>query len=156
MSADDTLYGSASGDTLKGYAGNDTLFGLAGNDTLVGGQGSDSLSGGAGADHFVFDSAFSSGEVDLITDFLSGTDKIVLDDDLFAALDAGGSALLAADAFVMGTVAQDANDRVMYDQSSGGLYYDADGNGATPGVLVALVGVETHPALTAGDFLVVV
>jgi hypothetical protein len=47
----------------------------AGNDTLAGGAGSDTLMGGADADTFVFNSFSGS---DLITDFASGVDKILV------------------------------------------------------------------------------
>ena len=49
----------------------------------MGGTGNDTLTGGAGADKFVFASALNSlTNVDTITDFVSGTDKLVLDDSV--------------------------------------------------------------------------
>lgn len=72
------------GIAINGYGGNDELVGSylsdrldggTGNDTLIGGQGDDTLIGGAGADYFRFDS--DSG-VDTVSDFVSGTDKILL------------------------------------------------------------------------------
>ncbi len=52
------------------------LTGNSGNNILNGGAGADTLTGGGGADRFVLDDSATS---DLISDFLSGTDKLVLD-----------------------------------------------------------------------------
>ena len=57
----------------------DTLYGLAGADWLDGGAGDDLLVGGAGRDTFVF----RSGQ-DVATDFNAVTDRIGLDDALWA------------------------------------------------------------------------
>jgi len=76
------LTGGSAADTITGGNLADTLSGGAGNDTLNGGQGSDRLTGGAGVDTFVF-AANATGAVqsnlaasDVITDFVSGTDKL--------------------------------------------------------------------------------
>lgn len=53
-----------------------TLTGNTAANVLNGGAGSDTLTGGGGADRFVLDNSATS---DLISDFLSGTDKLVLD-----------------------------------------------------------------------------
>ncbi|MCR5877501.1 M10 family metallopeptidase C-terminal domain-containing protein [Phenylobacterium sp. J367] len=83
--ANNHLWGNAGTDTLLGRAGADTLDGGAGADILVGGDGVDVLVGGAGADTFVgeLDTVLASGKkgplsVDVIVDFLSGTDIIDL------------------------------------------------------------------------------
>jgi hypothetical protein len=65
------------------------LNGGGGNDVLVGNAGNDTLTGGAGADHFLFNTALGTTNVDRITDFARGVDKIVLGDDVFTALTAG-------------------------------------------------------------------
>jgi Ca2+-binding RTX toxin-like protein len=66
--------------TITGTTGNDVLTGGAGNDTITGNIGRDVLTGGAGADTFIFRAYFESGIVearrDLITDFVSGIDKL--------------------------------------------------------------------------------
>ncbi len=65
---------------ITGTSGNDTIATGSLNDTLTGGSGNDTLTGGAGADRFVLDghSAAANGH-DTITDFLSGTDQILVD-----------------------------------------------------------------------------
>jgi Ca2+-binding RTX toxin-like protein len=76
----DTLVGvTNSGDVISGLEGNDTLTGLSGNDTLSGGSGDDTLTGGAGNDTFILESFNGSGyanELDVVTDFVQGQDKI--------------------------------------------------------------------------------
>jgi Ca2+-binding RTX toxin-like protein len=78
----DTLTGiTNSGDRISGLGGNDSLSGLSGNDTLLGGTGSDTLTGGAGSDTFVleyFNGSQFTQDLDVVTDFLQGTDKIDL------------------------------------------------------------------------------
>lgn len=70
---------STNADKLEGGTGNDELYGQAGNDRLDGGQGNDLLTGGAGRDTFVF----RSGQ-DVAADFNPVTDRIALDDALWA------------------------------------------------------------------------
>ena len=72
----DVLFGGDGDDALLGGAGGDTLDGGAGNDDLIGGQGVDVLFGGSGADNFIFE--FRDDSPDIIRDFVSGTDKLVL------------------------------------------------------------------------------
>lgn len=45
---------------------------------------------------------------------------------------------------------------VLYNSTTGALYYDADGSGsANSAVQFALIGTTTHTALTAADFVVI-
>jgi len=68
-----TATGSAKADILKGGSAGDTLNGGAGNDTLTGGGGADTFLL-AGGDAVVA----GTGNVNTITDFTSGSDKIGL------------------------------------------------------------------------------
>lgn len=78
----DTLLGGYGADTLIGGAGADSISGSAENDVIIGGVGIDTMTGGEGVDIFVFDSVeldTTAGAVtDVILDFVTGTDKIVL------------------------------------------------------------------------------
>ena len=124
---------------------------LTGNElgqTIIGTAGANVLTGGGGADAFAFLAAPGAGNVDTITDFASGIDKILLDDAGFAGI---GS--LPPGAFVTGTAAQDVDDRIIYNQATGQLFFDADGSGAGAAVLFATL--QGAPTLTAGDFLVI-
>jgi Ca2+-binding RTX toxin-like protein len=52
---------------------------------------------------------------------------------------AAGPGSLADDRFVVGTAALDANDNIIYDNLTGALYYDSDGNGGTAAIQFAEV-----------------
>jgi hypothetical protein len=126
------------------------ILGNAGVNVLDGKDGIDVLVGLGGADTFVFSTALGAGNVDTIHGFESGSDTIALDDSVFAGLAPGA---LGAGAFVVGSSAQDADDRIIYDSASGALYFDADGNGA--GAAVQFATLNLHPALAASDFTVI-
>jgi Ca2+-binding RTX toxin-like protein len=147
---DDALFGFDGNDDLFGGAGSNFLVGGAGSDNLFGGTGADTLVGEAGADSFLFYNALGPGNVDVIADFAPVDDLIVLGSWVFAGLAPGA---LAAAAFHTGTAAHDADDRIVYDQASGALLYDADGTGAIAAIQFATL--NTQPALTTADFLVV-
>jgi VCBS repeat-containing protein len=141
---------SNAGQTLIGSDIANVITGAGGHDLLDGGLGADTLIGGAGADDYLFDTALGGGNVDTITGFVSGSDRILLDNAVFTAIAEGG---LAPGAFVLGTAAGDADDRIIYDAATGNLYYDADGNGA--GAAVQFATLSGHPILTANDFGVI-
>ena len=134
------------GNELSNY-----VTGNAGANVIDGGAGSDYLQGRGGADSFAFTTALGPNNVDEILDFVSGTDKIALDDAIFAGIGTPGS--FDANAFVAGSAAADADDRIIYNQATGQLFYDADGNGAGEAVLFGLV--AGLPTLTASDFTVI-
>jgi len=89
-SQDVQFEGTAGADVLVGGTGNDQLNGGAGADILTGGLGADTLTGGTGADVFNYptladsrisvfapnDATPAQPNLDLIQDFLTGTDKI--------------------------------------------------------------------------------
>lgn len=145
-----TVLGNEGSNLLQGLAGNDSLFGNGGDDTLDGGSGSDALTGGAGADTYRFTTALGADNVDSVRGFVSGTDRMALDDAVFSTLTPGA---LAAGAFHLGTAAADAEDRLIYDQATGRLFYDADGNGAGAAILFAQLDAGT--ALAAADIFVI-
>ncbi len=144
------IYGNEATNSLEGNGGNDELWGFGGNDVIDGGAGNDLLFGGDGRDRFIFSTALGSDNVDTIRGFLSGTDHISLNKSVFTALGLGP---IAAGAFVVGTAAGDADDRLIYDQATGRLFYDADGNGA--GAAIQFAQLEAGTALTVGDFSVI-
>ena len=108
----------------------------------------DTLSGGDGADVFLFDEA-GAGSVDQVTDFSSGVDMIELKASYFTGLSAGA---LDGAAFVVGNAAADADDRIVYDQTTGTIFYDADGVGAVLAQQIAVL--QGSPTLAATDFLI--
>jgi len=125
------------------------LYGNAGANMLDGKSGADVMYGFGGADIFAFTTALGGGNVDRIADFASGVDKIALDDGRFGL--ALGS--LPASAFVTGSAALDADDRIIYNNTTGALFYDADGNGA--GAAVQFATLNGAPVLIASDFTVI-
>lgn len=157
---DNGITGNASANKLAGMAGNDHIFGLGGNDKidggegndwLFGGSGADQLTGGSGQDYFVFNTLTSSADKDRIVDFKAVDDTLVLDNAVFSGLGADGQ--LNSDLFVVGKMAMDANDRVIYDSKSGVLSYDADGSGS--GAAVQIATLSSGLNLTAYDFLII-
>ena len=127
-----------------------TIYGNAGSNVLDGKGGNDGLVGFGGTDTFAFTTALGAGNVDYVYDFAAGDDKIALDDAVFTGLGLGS---LPAGAFVTGTAAGDADDRIIYNGATGQLYYDADGNGAGAAILFATL--QGAPVLTASDFQVI-
>lgn len=92
---------------------------------------------------FIFDNT-SVGNVDVLTDFLGG-DQLVLDPTHFTALNFDGSGrLLLSDLFYGSIADYDASDstaNLIFDFSSGALYYDANGRsgfGATSDAIQVL------------------
>jgi Ca2+-binding RTX toxin-like protein len=86
-----------------------------------------------------------------VEDFVAADDTIVLDRAVFNGIASSGA--LAAGAFHLGTAAGDADDRIVYDQATGRLFYDADGSGAGAQVLFATL--TPGAALGAVDFLAI-
>ncbi|WP_225206042.1 calcium-binding protein [Novosphingobium huizhouense] len=159
----DKLYGGNGADKLFGGAGNDTLFGDAGADKLYGGAGKDILTGGDGADAFVFNTSAVATSADVIKDFSHAQgDHIDLAAGIFRGIGQAAGTTLSSDAFFASSAfngnvaAHDATDRILYDQVTGKLYYDADGNGAASApVLLATLGTTTHPTLVAADIHII-
>ncbi|WP_134494297.1 glycoside hydrolase family 113 [Microvirga pakistanensis] len=145
------LSGGSGNDKLYGGTGNDTLSGGSGHDTLDGGTGRDVLTGGTGNDTFVFKDRPGSTRYDTITDYNKRYDSIHLDNKSMPKL--GGAGKLSSSKFVLGTAAKDAGDRVIYDRSTGKLYYDVDGTGAIAKQLIVIL--KNKPGLAASEFLIV-
>src|SRR5436853_7207897 len=82
--------------------------------------------GGPGTDRFYFTKALGSTNIDRVTDFAHGHDKLVLENAVFPGLPVGP---LAAAAFHAGTHAADAGDRIIYNHATGALFFDSDGTG---------------------------
>lgn len=161
-SGDDVLSGGAGGSSsgeqqLYGNSGNDAIYGGSGLDLINGGDGADYvyggdggrdlLSGGEGTDRFDFynpatDGVDFSGNPDFITLFNPNEDTIGLyvGNSVPSGFKAAGfpvNAAITANQFRLGSVALDSDDRMIYDQPNGDLFFDPDGNGAVAAVKVA-------------------
>ncbi|WYL96791.1 MAG: calcium-binding protein [Gloeotrichia echinulata IR180] len=145
----DTIIGNAGYNILRGGAGVDFLVGDAGNDTLTGGSGVDFLVGGVGNDEFTFSNPTEG--LDFITDFVSGSDKIVVSASGFG----GGltQGLLAGGNFFVGGAATIGTHRFIYNNFTGGLFFDVDGNGAA--VQQQIATLTSLPTLTFSDIQVI-
>ena len=122
------LTGNSRANILHGNDGANVLDGKGGNDVLL---------GFGGADTFVFSSSLDGvNNVDTIVSFQAGIDKIWLDDAVFTGLVRGA---LSFGAFHTGKAAADADDRIIYDPTTGNLYFDADGSGAGAAVQFAIL-----------------
>ncbi len=120
-------------DFVAGTAGNTTFTNI---ERVVTGDFNDQLTGNIG-------------------DWTSGSNKIALDNAVMSALGADG-AFVASDARFWASsagTAHDVNDRAVYNTSTGGLYYDADGSGAGAAQLIATL--SGSPAVAATDVMVI-
>ena len=137
---------------VGGKAG-DTITGSDYANALYGGLGADTLTGKGGEDFFVFDTAPSSGNADTITDFMVGEDHLVFNNAIFTAIGKDGD--LKASAFIANEtgLAADRNDRVVYNSSTGDVFYDADGSKAGKAILVATL--DAGLALGASDIFII-
>lgn len=156
----DWIWGDAGEDILNGGGGDDNLFGGAGSDSILGGEGDDLIFGGADADQFRFSNLLSQG-IDRIKDYQSGLDKIII-----SALGFGGGlqagTIVTAEQFLETTssTATTAEQRLIYNSTTGGLFFDADGSGlGSSSIQFATLFVDPlnpaqpHPiGLTAADF----
>ena len=153
--AANTLLGGAGNDYLTGAGGNDRVVGEAGNDTLACGPGVDTLTGGANHDTFVFNGPpGTSANRDIITDFSHVDDTFQLENAFFTKLGAlSGAHMLTPAYFRAGAAALDANDYVVYNNATGNLFYDSNGNAAGGAILLATL--INKPVLAANDFVVI-
>ncbi len=136
----DRLTGNAVANRLEGGAGSDTLAGAAGADVLIGGSGAD-----------VFRFVTTAEGADLLSDFTSGSDKIQVVAANFG-LTAGAAVTLLSGAST--PAASGATAQFLYNSSSGALYFDRDGAGATYAASqIATLG--TSKTLVGGDIQVV-
>ncbi|MEQ1954508.1 calcium-binding protein [Mesorhizobium sp. CN2-181] len=142
-----------SGIDLTGNELAQAVTGNAGANIIDGRGGSDTLRGSNGQDLFVFSTAPGAGNVDTLADFSVAADTIRLENAVFTALGPAGT--LAATAFSANAagIAQDADDRIVYDTATGGLFYDADGIGAMSAVQFAAMAAGL--SVTNADFVVI-
>ncbi len=143
--------GNTLANIMLGNAGANAINGGGGNDLINGAGGNDILTGGLGNDTFLFASAIGAGNVERLTDFSAAFDTIKLENAVFTTLTQTGT--LAAGAFFAGASAHDADDRIIYNRTTGALYYDSNGNGAGGAVWIA--SLSTKPIINNLDFVVV-
>lgn len=145
---------------VTGGMGADTIRGGGGMDRISGGGGGrDLLIGGGGHDAFIFDKAAGSAGADVIDDFTNwrrNNDRFEIDSDAWGGVSDGWLAesqfkTVAASNIYKGI---DADDRVIYDQTRGDVYFDRDGSGKAYG-MIKLAEVDDGTVLTHADFLII-
>jgi Ca2+-binding RTX toxin-like protein len=132
--------------------GTNTINGEAGDDYLDGGSGNDVITGGAGADSFVLNDLKNG--IDRITDFTTGADKLYASAALYGSGLAVGNALNSSQLLIgTSSTATTANQRFVYNNSNGALYFDRDGSlGSFSAVQVATL--SNLSSLSTNDFMI--
>jgi Ca2+-binding RTX toxin-like protein len=152
----DPTHGTTGNDNFIGTSAADSYDALAGNDLLRGKGGNDVLTGGAGKDGFVFDTAYGRGNVDTITDFRAADDALYLDNAIFTKIGSGSLSSptqVNSSYFELRQHATAGNDYLLYNKTTGILYYDPDGVNSIPQVEIAHFKAGT--ALTYHDVFVI-
>jgi serralysin len=152
--------GSTWHNVLVGNGANNVLTGLAGNDQLTGNGGADTFRYVAPSDGTFVSTNVTKGTVvaDTITDFTPGVDKVAIDHTAFALAQGaavnGGNFSQIATAFD-GTNATSsaflAGHASLVLDSTGTLYYDANGKGAGYTVLATF---SNHANVHASDVVI--
>jgi len=57
--------------------------------------------------------------------------------------------------FKLSTATLDASDRIIYNKTTGDLFYDSDGSGGGLAIKIAIIGTSSHPTLSNTDFMIV-
>lgn len=157
--------GNRLSNSITGNSANNILNGGKGDDVLTGGGGDDVLTGGRGADQVMYATGkeFAAQDVgsDTLTDFMAGTDKIVLSKATFGAITSivgtGFSAMtdftvVATDAEVGQSIAA-----IVYSAESKGVFYNQNGAGDGLGVgakFATLSSAASSVSLSATDFVI--
>ncbi|WP_293139268.1 alkaline phosphatase PhoX [Okeania sp. SIO3I5] len=161
----DRIFGQNGGDLLIGRSGNDFLSGGAGDDTLQGGigrdrlngnAGNDELTGGGSRDRFIFNTneAFQSEDlgIDTITDFQTDLDLILLDTRTFTEITTATGGNLDDEFEVVTSSPETSSAIIVYDSSTGGLFYNANVSAAGFGDGGQFAILSDNPDLTADNF----
>ncbi|RXF72072.1 calcium-binding protein [Hansschlegelia zhihuaiae] len=134
----------------KVFSGDDEFTGSSKRDVLDGLAGKDTLEGGGGNDVFRLSQKAGGANADEILDFKVGKDVIELSKVAFAKVKFDGKGDLAKGSFVVGEEAGDLNDRIIYDDETGDLFYDK--NGSERGGQKLIATLDDHLDLTRADF----
>jgi Ca2+-binding RTX toxin-like protein len=159
---DDNINGGAGNDTIDGGAGNDTLLGGNGEDSLIGGSGDDILTGGANKDSFLYENSYAFKSttfgIDSITDFTTGSDKIVLDKSTFRALESdSGIGFSISNEFAIvnsDAAAETSAAKIVYNQGSGDIFYNQNGTQDGFGTGAQFIELTDNTLLSASDFVI--
>lgn len=154
------LIGSSGNDTLTGDSHDNTIYGAAGDDVIDGGGGNDELWGDSeefgtdGSDTFVFNGP-SAADLKRIMDF-DVFDHVQVSRSGFGLHPLWqlgvGTTLIIAHA---NPAAATNSPTFLVEQSTGNLYFDADGNGSGAKELIANIQFHSQEYLDVNDFVIV-
>lgn len=155
------LIGSSGKDTLTGDTHDNIIIGASGDDVIDGSGGNDELWGDSeefgvdGDDTFVFSGQGTAADLRRIMDF-DVFDHIELSRSGFGLhiqyqLTLGTTLIIAH----ANPVATTNSPTFLVEQSSGNLFFDADGNGAGAAALIANVQFHSQEYLDLNDFQIV-
>jgi len=142
------LIGTSAADTINTGGLQNIIFGGAGDDSIMGGAGSDGLFGCSGSDTFIFNNP--SEGIDAIADFDITADTIQVSRAGFA--DIGEVGRLTEERFVVAGSAGTMAQRFIYNNLTGGLFYDS--NGSLDGGMTQIAQMSAGLALTHNHFRV--
>lgn len=128
---DDNISGGAGDDMISGGAGNDKMLGGGGADLLIAGAGSDTLTGGSGADTFRFGKG-ANAELDKVTDFTPGEDVVELSRALLPGARLPKGDLTSNNFEVVETIGSGSSKSIVYESSTGLVYYNPGQSGSSP------------------------
>lgn len=156
-----SITGGTGADSLTGGSLVDTISGGSGADQITGGLGADSLSGGGGVDTFVYAlvTQSNSSNMDTITDFTTGTDKLQVTlnySTLTSALtiNAARASAGVAGSSLAAEALSGSRGEYVYDTTNSALYinYNADNLLTTSDFKIAMNAASTATAsIVEGD-----
>lgn len=133
------------------FSGADTINGSRFGDFLCGFGGRDTLRGGAGKDTYYFNAELVGANVDHIKSFVVADDTIGLDHEVFKKLGVDGTLKSANFKDITNGIRfQDDNDRILYNNKTGVVYYDGDGKGGDAKIAFAIL--DNDPVINNKDF----
>ncbi len=149
---------------LTGGTGKNTINASAftlGSVILDGGAGNDILTGGSGNDRFVYNTgkAFATTDIgiDTITDFISGSDKILLDKTTLTAItSAAGNGFSKTTEFATvtsNTAAATSKAFIVYNSTNGNLFYNPNGSASGFGTGGQFADLTNGLVLAPTDFI---
>jgi Ca2+-binding RTX toxin-like protein len=146
LNGTDVVLAGTGDDTVFGQGGNDTLDGQGGNDILYGGGGTNQLTGGTGSDTFVFDASGTANALDFhATPTATEVDMVLLSGGFNnIANDASGHLSLSDFASVASgglTATVGSGENIIFDRSTGNLYYDSNGGSSSSRALIGHIDV---------------
>jgi Ca2+-binding RTX toxin-like protein len=131
------------------------ITGNGAKNVITGNAGKNTLTGGLEDDTFVFTTRLSNAKADRITDFNRIDDVMHLQNTGSGLFNGLANGALAASKFKSNTTgtATDADDRIVYNRTTGDLFFDSNGSGA--GGAIKFATLTNKAVLTAADFFVI-